>query len=128
MKKMLNRADILLILLLLFISFAPLLFLTSQTPDRIYADITVDGKLIRRVALSGHTGRDTFVQTTVGGHSNTIVVEEDTIAVTDADCPDKLCVMQGPAKKPGDIIACLPHKLLIEVKGSQTDSGLIPMR
>ena len=127
MKKMLNRADILLIILLLFISLTPLLFLTSQKPDRVYADITVEGKLTRRIPLSGHTGRDTFV-ISHDGHSNTIVVEDDTIAVTEADCPDKRCILQGPAQKPGGIIACLPHKLLIEVKGEQPEADLIPMR
>ena len=127
MKKMLNRADTLLIIMLLFISLTPLLFLTSQKPDRVYADITVEGKLTRRIPLSGHTGRDIFV-ISHDGHSNTIVVEDDTIAVTEADCPDKRCILQGPAQKPGGIIACLPHKLLIEVKGEQPEADLIPMR
>ena len=34
----------------------------------------------------------------------------------DADCPDLVCVKTGKAQKKGDVIACLPHKLLIEVK------------
>lgn len=128
MKNMLKRADILLIILLLSISLLPLLCLPEQKTDRVYAEITQDGQLVRRIALSGHTGRDTFTQTTPDGHHNTIVVDEGTIAVQSADCPDKRCIQQGTARHPGDVIACLPHKLLIEVKGSQADTGLIPMR
>ena len=43
-------------------------------------------------------------------------IEDESIAVVDADCPDLVCVKTGKASKKGDVIACLPHKLLIEVK------------
>ena len=47
---------------------------------------------------------------------NTIHIEGESISVTHADCPDQVCVRTGRAEKKGDVIACLPHKLLIEVK------------
>lgn len=128
MTKLLKRADLLLILILLCLSFVPLFFLSGRS-GTVYADITVDGQLYRRVPLSGHHGREEFTVQTPGG-SNTVCVEGETIAVTEADCPDKLCVETGRASRPGGIIACLPHRLIIEVKGDAADDepDLIRMR
>ena len=58
MMKMLKKADILLILALIILSILPLAGLTGQQPDNVYADITVDGKLERRIPLSAHQGRE----------------------------------------------------------------------
>ena len=117
MMKMLKKADILLILTLLVLSMAPLVSLADQRPDNLYADITVDGKLERRIPLSAHQGREVFTIQTADG-SNTVCVEDASIAVISADCSDAVCVNTGKASHPGDIIACLPHRLIIEVKGS----------
>ena len=70
MTKLLKRADLLLILTLLCLSFAPLLFLSGRS-GAVYADITVDGRLYRRVPLSGRHGREEFTVRTPDG-SNTM--------------------------------------------------------
>ena len=122
MMKMLKKADILLILALIILSMVPLAGLTGQQPDNVYADITVDGKLERRIPLSAHQGREVFTIQTANG-SNTICVEDASIAVISADCSDAVCVNTGKASHPGDIIACLPHHLVIEVKGAVTNQA-----
>ncbi len=33
-----------------------------------------------------------------------------------ADCHDKICVKTGAISQKGEVIACLPHKLIIEIK------------
>lgn len=119
MMKMLKKADILLILCLLVLSLIPLARWAGRQPDSLYADITVDGRLERRIPLSAHQGREVFTIQTANG-SNTICVEDASIAVISADCSDAVCVNTGKARHPGDIIACLPHRLIIEVKGSTT--------
>lgn len=130
MMKMLKRADILLIIILLFLSLLPLLFLPDSQASAVYAAITIDGQLWRRVPLSAHHGHETITARTPDGHYNTIEIDDDTIAVQDADCPDRICIQQGKAQKPGDIIVCLPHKLLIEVKGTSPDgtTAVLPAR
>ena len=117
MMKMLKKADILLILCLLLLSLIPLARWAGRQPDNLYADITVDGRLERRIPLSAHQGREVFTIQTADG-SNTICVEDASITVISADCSDAVCVNTGKASHPGDIIACLPHRLIIEVKGS----------
>ena len=47
--------------------------------------------------------------------TNTVVVEGGEIRVSEADCPDKICVNMGGVSRSGETITCLPHKLVIEV-------------
>jgi len=37
--------------------------------------------------------------------------------VTDADCPDRLCVKQRAISKQGETIVCLPHRLIVKIEG-----------
>ena len=39
--------------------------------------------------------------------------------MTDADCPDQLCVHQKAASKNHESIICLPNKVVVEVDGSE---------
>jgi len=123
-----KKWDILLIALLLALSCLPLLLLEQPArTDSLCAEITIDGRLYKRIPLTAHHGREEFVIQTADG-SNTITIDEDTIAVTDADCHDHICVSIGKAARPGDTIVCLPHKLIIEIKGTgQVDApDIIP--
>ena len=114
--KRLTRYDIALIISLFIISFLPLL-INNHTPIARYAEIKVDGKIYKKIPLAYHKGKEElFIETAYG--ENTITIDDDTIAVTKADCPDAVCIKAGKAKNVGDTIACLPHKLIIEIKST----------
>ncbi len=53
------------------------------------------------------------VSTSLG--SNTVVVENGSVHVEEADCANHDCMKQGTINTPGQQIICLPHKLWIEV-------------
>ena len=44
-----------------------------------------------------------------------ILVEGGTVCVIQADCPDKVCVHTGPISQEGEVIACLPHGVIIYI-------------
>lgn len=73
------------------------------------AEIKLNGKVIQQVDLSKD---DTFVIDPEGG-SNIIKVEGGKIAIVEADCSDKVCVKTGAISSAGEVIACVPHKLII---------------
>lgn len=52
---------------------------------------------------------------------NTIKVEENKIWVSDTDCPDKYCQNQGKISGVGEVIVCLPNKLLIKIDGDRSN-------
>lgn len=114
MKRNAVKNDILLILALLLLSAAlwGLLRLTKKQGGE--AVVSVDGAVVAVLPLSA----DATV--TVGedrGFRNTVEVADSRVRVTDADCPDRLCVRQGWISREGESIVCLPHKLTVTVRG-----------
>ncbi|MCR5758698.1 MAG: NusG domain II-containing protein [Selenomonas sp.] len=115
---MLKKADIVLIVLLFLVSLLPLTKFGQPGPA-CYAEIRQDGKVIQHIRLTGHIGiTEMTIPFPLKGTEkhNLIRIENEQIAVRDADCPDKICVQTGAISQPGEIIACLPHKLIIEIK------------
>lgn len=49
---------------------------------------------------------------------NLLLIGESEVRVTDADCPDQLCIRQRAISRKGESIICLPHRLVIQI-----DSG-----
>ncbi len=82
------------------------------------AAVILDGEVIRTVDLTAERCVE-FTVSSPGGGLNTIRVENGEIAVTDANCPDKLCVKQGGISSAGVPIVCLPHKLSVEIRGEK---------
>ena len=48
-----------------------------------------------------------------------IEVSGGRVRVRDADCPDRLCVRMGWVSRDGESIVCLPHKLVVTVRGGE---------
>lgn len=46
---------------------------------------------------------------------NLLMISEGTAFMSDADCPDRLCVKQNAISRNGESIICLPHKLVIRI-------------
>ena len=123
--KIFKKMDIVIIICLVGISFLPhILFAKNLNKDydSVYAIIKVDGKTYKEIPLSSLKEDDSFTIKTENGN-NTILVKDKSISITHADCHDSLCVKQGSISKLGDTIVCLPHKLIIEIKGKEEDSS-----
>lgn len=58
------------------------------------------------------------------GRRNVVVIENGQVSVTEADCPDQVCVRHGPTKEAGDPIVCLPNRLVVEVVTERTPSSM----
>ena len=48
-----------------------------------------------------------------------LTIKNGKAKMTDADCPDQLCVHQKAASKNHESIICLPNKVVVEVDGSE---------
>ncbi len=106
-------------ILAILISCALALMLRHNTPgaDTPYiACIYQDGQLLQTIPLSRVQQTYNFTLTATGGGSNTVEVSPGGIAITQADCPDQICVMQGRITDSLLPITCLPHRLVIELK------------
>ena len=78
------------------------------------AEIWSEGRMLYRVNLKEDTQ---FVIESSNG-SNTVTVENGTIAVTQATCPDHYCMKRGACSAGPDII-CLPNQLVIKFSDAE---------
>jgi hypothetical protein len=119
--KIIKKWDIAIIILLMVISFIPYIIFTynqRNNTGEIYAVISVNGKEYRKVRLDNNKTIEEFTVETPEGF-NTIKLEGSNIEVIDADCPDKVCIKPGAVNKVGERLVCLPHKVIIEIKGTK---------
>lgn len=87
------------------------------------AVIKREGKVIKTIDLNKVVKPEEFTFKTANGHFNTILVNNNSISIKDADCPHKECVKSGVISKPGEMIVCLPFKLIINING-QKNNGI----
>lgn len=84
----------------------------------IQAQIFRDGVLIRTVDL--RADQQFTVPSAQGGY-NTVTVRDGRLAVTEASCPDHICMNMGFCSS-GQIV-CLPNRLVIRFTGmTQADA------
>ena len=88
-----------------------------------YVSVQVDGEEIKQIYFDKKmVGKTIPVETEFG--YNLIEMGEDSVRVIEASCPDKLDVKQGSISKPGEIIVCLPNRLIVEIKGERDSKDL----
>ncbi len=78
------------------------------------AEIILDGEVVRTLPLS----EDCEFTVNCGGGYNIVTVKNGAVSVTEADCPDKVCVHTGAISGGKVPIVCLPHKLEIRIVSS----------
>ncbi|MBE5996796.1 MAG: NusG domain II-containing protein [Lachnospiraceae bacterium] len=89
--------------------------LPEKDPDVV--TVTIDGELYGAYALS--EDREVDIDTEYG--HNHLSIRNGSAQVTEADCPDGLCMHQGRISQDGEMNVCLPHRLIAEVTSG--DSG-----
>ncbi len=102
---------ILLLILILSVSLVVAVSMNSQSGGNIVS-IVQDGELIERIDLSCEKDR-TFTIMSKSGGENVVCIENGSINISSADCPDQTCVHMGKLKNEANPIVCLPNKLII---------------
>ncbi|MCF6166776.1 MULTISPECIES: NusG domain II-containing protein [Furfurilactobacillus] len=128
--KMIRPFDIIIVTLLIIGSFIPLMVFTTSQHHQAAAQTTAkshevytavvshNGHVLKRIRLTGHQGKTRYHFTMGHGAYNDTLVTDNRIQISDANCPDQICVHHSAISKPGQTIVCLPHKVLVEVKSS----------
>ena len=97
---------------------ALLLFLFRK--DGSEAVVRVNGEEVARYSLSENG------EYSLNGGTNLLRIEDGAAYLTDADCPDRLCVKQGKIRYDGETITCLPNRLTVTIeKGKKGDVDLV---
>ena len=75
-------------------------------------EIVQDGTVLYSIDLNGTEDRDIRISAPDGGY-NLVKIQNGTICISEADCPDQTCVETGRLKSDYLPIVCLPHKLIV---------------
>lgn len=113
MKNIFKRADIIVFSVLVLALIFALLIITVSKDFGSYVLVSVDGQTVEQFPLNKDG------EYIVNGGTNTVVVKDSKVWVTDASCPDKLCEKMGAVQYSGQSIICLPNKLTVEITGSE---------
>ena len=117
-----RTADLLLIVGLLLVAGALLLWQFHSRQQGVRAVVYVDGQSVASYPLD--TQVRVRLETTDGSSFNELVIESGKADVTDAGCPDKLCVHMHPISHTGESIICLPNKTEIRIEGGEPEVDL----
>ena len=75
------------------------------------AEVILDNQVIYQFDLS--SAENQVIRIDAGNGYNLIQIQDGTICISEADCPDQTCVHMGTLKAENPPIVCLPHKLII---------------
>lgn len=53
--------------------------------------------------------------------TNLLIIRNGMADITQADCPDKLCVGQSAISRKGESLVCLPNRLIVVIEGDTLD-------
>lgn len=118
-----NRFWIVLLAVLLAASGGLAWYLLRDKTDGTVANVYQDGTCIRSIDLSAVDEPYTFTVAGDDGSYNVVSVEQGRICVSEASCPDQICVHQGWISTGVTPVVCLPNKLVIRIETSAESSS-----
>lgn len=110
---MIKKRDIILALVLILLGIVCYGVIRLGQKKGSQVIIYEDQKEIGKYDLNTDTTKE--IQTAKG--MNILEIKNGMAYVTEADCPDQVCIRMGKISKTGENIVCLPHKLVIQVEG-----------
>lgn len=114
-----TKGDKILIVFVVITSLLSLGFIKNNNAGykEKYISIQVNGNEYKKIIFDKKViGKTIPIETEFG--YNLIEIGDDEVWVVEASCPDELDVKQGKISRSGEIIVCLPNKLVIEIKGT----------
>lgn len=105
--------DILLLGALLLLTGILYLAFGRATESGEQAVVIIDGEIVARYPLN----RDGIYVLNDG--SNTLAIQDGFAWMQEADCPDHICMLLGKISMSGQMITCLPNKLIVTIEGGE---------
>lgn len=78
--------------------------------------VEVDGQEQGRYPLDQDTSVEIRLE---DGSYNRLEIKDGRADITEASCPDKICVKHRPVSRRGESLVCLPNKVVVEIENGQ---------
>lgn len=95
--------------ILIFFAFN---YLTSRK-NAVLVEVSVDGQILETYRLNETV--NTVIESSRGG-TNHLIIQDGGVSISEASCPDKVCVHQGVIRETGQSLVCLPNKVIVTIK------------
>ncbi|MBE5829091.1 MAG: NusG domain II-containing protein [Butyrivibrio sp.] len=119
-----KKNDIVLIAVILAATIACLLGMRIWQKNNTKVDatavVTIDGNVYGEYSLSEDLEEKIEFS---DGSFNVLTIKEGYAQVSEASCPDQICVHHNHIRYQGETIVCLPNKLVVEIHGGE-DNGI----
>lgn len=114
---MIRKADIILAFFLIVLGLIASYTLSagSETGQMVY--IFTDGKQYASYSLS----ENRTIKIDQNNHINKITIKDRQVSMTFSDCSGQDCVHQGKISKTSQSIVCLPNKIVVEIRGGDSE-------
>lgn len=114
-KKSMGKREFVLVAVILLAALALFLYNQSrhQSPAAV-VEISIDGTVIETLDLN--KDQEYTIESTTGG-TNHLIVKDRQVWVSKASCPDKVCIHQGKISRDGELIVCLPNRMIAKISG-----------
>ena len=103
------------LLIALLLAAALVLYLSlgraEETGERVV--VFIDGERAASYPLSRNG------EYSLNDGSNRLVIEDGRAWIAEADCPDQICVLLGKIDRSGELIVCLPNRLIVTIEGDE---------
>ncbi|MDD3269281.1 MAG: NusG domain II-containing protein [Syntrophomonadaceae bacterium] len=102
-------------ILLVFLIFSyPVYFLVNREASSLTAEISVNGNTISRIDLN-NPPPERLINITGPIGTSVAEVKPGAIRMKFSPCPDQYCMKTGWIDRPGQIIVCVPNRIIIKI-------------
>lgn len=119
-----TRIDKLIFFILVFgalsaMALSELLF-AAQSASTV--SVEIDGKEYGRYNLQEKNSQTLAIESKFG--YNKIVIANGSVCVCESNCPDGLEIQAGAIQKAGQMLVCLPNRLVVRIEGRRDVDGV----
>jgi hypothetical protein len=120
---MIKKNDLILAGVILIIALAAVVFINVTKKEGAVVVVTIGGEVYKTLPLDEDT---TFTIGDKQGDYNVLEIRGGEAKMTEANCPDKICVAHRSIHYDHESIICLPHGVSVEIRdGEKSDVDMI---
>ncbi len=114
-----KKGDIIIFIIIGLIIVLSTVFFFRRPGDATVLKIYRDGEEYATYSLSQSSEKKLSVPVKEGYQAgyNTFQMKQGVVSIIDSSCPNKDCIRMGSISKAGDVLICLPHKLMLRLEG-----------